>query len=173
MDLISVGFTNYVAAGRVVAIANPASLPVKRLVRQAEEKGLVVDLTSGRKVKAVLGAGHQPRRAGGPPARDHRGARQPGRVPGPGRAPGGRTCLKPPRAYPRPRRSGRPAPARQPGLLIVLSGPSGVGKDVALNLMRAQGFSLQFVVTTTSRPPRPGEVEGRDYNFVSASASSR
>ena len=48
------GFTNYVAAGRVVAIANPASLPVKRLVRQAEEKGLVVDLTSGRKVKAVL-----------------------------------------------------------------------------------------------------------------------
>lgn len=57
----------------------------------------------------------------------------------------------------------RPAP----GLLFVLSGPSGVGKDVALNLMRAQGFSLHFVVTTTSRPPRPGEVEGRDYNFVS------
>jgi guanylate kinase len=55
-----------------------------------------------------------------------------------------------------------------PGLLFVLSGPSGVGKDVALNLMRAQGFSLHFVVTTTSRPPRPGEVEGRDYNFVSS-----
>ena len=54
LDLIAVGFTNYVAAGRIVAIANPASLPVKRLVRQAEEKGLVVDLTSGRKVKAVL-----------------------------------------------------------------------------------------------------------------------
>ncbi len=54
-----------------------------------------------------------------------------------------------------------------PGLLIVLSGPSGVGKDVALNLMRAQGFSLHFVVTTTTRAPRPGEVEGRDYNFVS------
>lgn len=54
MDLIPVGFTNYVSASRVVAIANPGSLPVKRLVRQAEEKGLVVDLTSGRKVKAVL-----------------------------------------------------------------------------------------------------------------------
>lgn len=60
-----------------------------------------------------------------------------------------------------------PSATPQPGLLIVLSGPSGVGKDVALNLMRAQGFALQFVVTTTSRPARPGEVEGRDYHFVS------
>jgi guanylate kinase len=60
-----------------------------------------------------------------------------------------------------------PGATPAPGLLFVLSGPSGVGKDVALNLMRAQGFSLHFVVTTTSRPPRPGEVEGRDYNFVS------
>jgi len=54
-----------------------------------------------------------------------------------------------------------------PGILFVLSGPSGVGKDVALNLMKAQGFSLHFVVTVTSRPPRPGEVDGRDYHFVS------
>jgi extracellular matrix regulatory protein A len=53
-DLIPVGFANYVSASRLVAIANPASLPIKRLIRQAEEKGLVVDLTSGRKVKAVL-----------------------------------------------------------------------------------------------------------------------
>ena len=60
-----------------------------------------------------------------------------------------------------------PSATPLPGLLFVLSGPSGVGKDVALNLMRAQGFALHFVVTTTSRPPRPGEVEGRDYNFVS------
>ena len=60
-----------------------------------------------------------------------------------------------------------PGATPPPGLLFVLSGPSGVGKDVALNLMRAQGFSLHFVVTTTSRPPRPGEVEGRDYHFVS------
>ncbi len=60
-----------------------------------------------------------------------------------------------------------PGATPPPGLLIVLSGPSGVGKDVALNLMRAQGFSLHFVVTTTSRPSRPGEVDRRDYNFVS------
>lgn len=54
MELFPVGFDNYVAASRLVAIANPASLPVKRMVRQAQEKGMVVDLTSGRKVKAVL-----------------------------------------------------------------------------------------------------------------------
>lgn len=52
--LIHVGFDSYVASGRIVAIANPGSLPVKRLVRQAEERGQLVDLTSGRKVKAVL-----------------------------------------------------------------------------------------------------------------------
>jgi hypothetical protein len=52
--LIPVGFDCYVAAGRIVAVANPGSLPIKRLVRQAEERGQLVDLTSGRKVKAVL-----------------------------------------------------------------------------------------------------------------------
>jgi regulator of extracellular matrix RemA (YlzA/DUF370 family) len=54
MDLIPVGFANYVSASRLVAIANPASRTIKRLIAHAEEKGLVVDLTSGRKVKAVL-----------------------------------------------------------------------------------------------------------------------
>lgn len=54
-----------------------------------------------------------------------------------------------------------------PGILFVLSGPSGVGKDVALKLMQTQGFSIHFVVTVTSRPPRPGEIDGRDYHFVS------
>ncbi|HEX7555286.1 MAG TPA: guanylate kinase [Leptolinea sp.] len=51
-------------------------------------------------------------------------------------------------------------------LLIVLSGPSGVGKDAVLNEMKARMLPFHFVVTTTSRKPRPGEVEGVDYNFV-------
>ncbi|HUS94821.1 MAG TPA: guanylate kinase [Patescibacteria group bacterium] len=52
-------------------------------------------------------------------------------------------------------------------LLIVISGPSGVGKDaVAKELLRSRD-SLSFVVTATSRPPRPGEVPGRDYIFFS------
>jgi len=58
---------------------------------------------------------------------------------------------------------GRPA---QP-LLVVLSGPSGVGKDSILMRMRDIGFPFHFVVTATSRARRPGERDGYDYHFVS------
>lgn len=51
-------------------------------------------------------------------------------------------------------------------LLVVLSGPSGVGKDSVLMRMRELGFPFHFVVTFNSRPQRPGEVEGIDYHFV-------
>ncbi len=51
-------------------------------------------------------------------------------------------------------------------LLVVISGPSGVGKDAVLNEMKARMLPFHFVVTTTSRKPRPGEVEGVDYNFI-------
>lgn len=56
--------------------------------------------------------------------------------------------------------------ARQP-LLIVVSGPSGVGKDTVLDRMKERGLPFHFVVTATSRPQRPNEVEGKDYFFVS------
>ena len=52
-------------------------------------------------------------------------------------------------------------------LLIVISGPSGVGKDAVLLRMKERGLPLHFVVTATSRARRPGEVEGQDYIFVS------
>lgn len=52
-------------------------------------------------------------------------------------------------------------------LLVVLSGPSGVGKDAVLMRMRELGFPFHFVVTATSRPQRPGEIAGFDYHFVS------
>jgi guanylate kinase len=51
-------------------------------------------------------------------------------------------------------------------LLVVLSGPSGVGKDSILMRMREIGFPFHFVVTATSRPIRPGERPGYDYHFV-------
>lgn len=51
-------------------------------------------------------------------------------------------------------------------LLVVLSGPSGVGKDTVLMRMRELGFPFHFVVTATSRPIRPGEREDFDYHFV-------
>jgi guanylate kinase len=56
---------------------------------------------------------------------------------------------------------------RQP-LLVVLSGPSGVGKDTVLQRMKERRLPFHFVVTATTRAPRPGEVHGRDYFFVSS-----
>jgi guanylate kinase len=53
-------------------------------------------------------------------------------------------------------------------LLVVISGPSGVGKDTTLAHMRELGYPFHFVVTATTRPQRPGEVHGQDYYFVSA-----
>ncbi|MBN1921370.1 MAG: guanylate kinase [Anaerolineae bacterium] len=52
-------------------------------------------------------------------------------------------------------------------IVIVISGPSGVGKDSVLQELQARGYPFHFVVTVTSRPPRPQEVHGVDYVFVS------
>lgn len=52
-------------------------------------------------------------------------------------------------------------------LLVVLSGPSGVGKDSVLMRMRELGFPFHFVVTATDRAQRPGEINGVDYHFLS------
>jgi guanylate kinase len=52
-------------------------------------------------------------------------------------------------------------------LLIVISGPSGVGKDAVLGRMKERGLDIHFVVTATTRPRREAEVDGRDYLFVS------
>jgi guanylate kinase len=50
-------------------------------------------------------------------------------------------------------------------LLIVVSGTSGVGKDAVLKALRRRNLPLHFVITATSRPPRPDEVDGKDYFF--------
>lgn len=55
-------------------------------------------------------------------------------------------------------------------LLIVLSGAAGSGKDSVLRRMKERGVPFHFVVTATSRPPRAGEVDGRDYIFLSEAA---
>lgn len=52
-------------------------------------------------------------------------------------------------------------------LLIVISGPSGVGKDATLEVLKQTGHPFHFVVTATTRPIRPAEVDGVDYHFVS------
>jgi guanylate kinase len=51
-------------------------------------------------------------------------------------------------------------------LLVVLSGPSGVGKDTVIQRMKERKLSFHFVVTATTRPKRADETEGVDYFFV-------
>lgn len=52
------------------------------------------------------------------------------------------------------------------GKLIVISGPSGVGKSTVVSGVMAQCDTLQFSVSATTRPMRPGEVDGKNYYFV-------
>jgi guanylate kinase len=58
-------------------------------------------------------------------------------------------------------------PIKPEPLLIVISGPSGVGKDSVLIRMKEMSLPFHFVITATTRLPRPGEEEGVDYFFIS------
>jgi guanylate kinase len=60
-----------------------------------------------------------------------------------------------------------------PSLLVVLTGPSGVGKDVTLQRMDERGIPFHYVVTATTRARRPGEVEGLHYHFKSRAEFER
>lgn len=51
-------------------------------------------------------------------------------------------------------------------LMVVISGPSGVGKDAVVKRMKERGYPFHFVVTATTRPPRSGEQHGVDYFFM-------
>ncbi len=62
--------------------------------------------------------------------------------------------------------------AHQP-LLIVVSGQAGVGKDSLIQRMKERGYPVHFVITATDRAPRPGEVHGRDYFFLTTDEFKR
>ena len=59
--------------------------------------------------------------------------------------------------------------SREEGKLLIISGPSGAGKSTVLSLLADSPLPFQFSISATTRSPREGEVEGRDYFFLSNS----
>ena len=54
MKLINVGFGNIVSAQKIVAIVSPESAPIKRIIQEARERGVLIDATYGRRTRAVI-----------------------------------------------------------------------------------------------------------------------
>jgi len=54
VELVHIGFDNFVAINRIVAIASPNSTTIKRAMQEAKDRGLLIDVTHGRKTKAVI-----------------------------------------------------------------------------------------------------------------------
>ena len=54
MKLINIGFGNMVAAGRLLAVVSPDSAPIKRVIQEARDRGMLIDASYGRKTRSVL-----------------------------------------------------------------------------------------------------------------------
>jgi regulator of extracellular matrix RemA (YlzA/DUF370 family) len=54
IDLVHVGFDNYLAVDRIIAIASPTSTNIKRAIKEAIAKGVLIDMTHGRKTRAAI-----------------------------------------------------------------------------------------------------------------------
>lgn len=53
-ELVHIGFGNIIAMNRVIGIISPNSAPIKRLIQEGKNKGIIIDMTSGRRTKAVI-----------------------------------------------------------------------------------------------------------------------
>jgi regulator of extracellular matrix RemA (YlzA/DUF370 family) len=54
IKLINIGFGNIVSANRIVAIVSPESAPIKRIIQEARDRGMLIDATYGRRTRAVI-----------------------------------------------------------------------------------------------------------------------
>ena len=115
IKLINIGFGNIVSAQRVVTIIGPESAPIKRIIQDGRDKGVVIDATYGRRTRSVLEKEE--------------------------------TMNKP------------------QGILLVLSGPSGAGKGTICGRLLEKRDHMAYSVSCTTREPRKGEVDGKNYFF--------
>ena len=58
IKLINIGFGNIVSANRIIAIVSPESAPIKRMIQEARDKGILIDATYGRRTRAVIITGN-------------------------------------------------------------------------------------------------------------------
>lgn len=54
MRLINIGFGNMVSSSRLIAIVSPESAPIKRIIQEARDRGMLIDATYGRRTRAVI-----------------------------------------------------------------------------------------------------------------------
>ena len=137
MKLISIGFGSTVCAERILAVIAPESAPIKRLIQEARERGMLIDASFGRKTKSVLlmDTDHVILASVSPEILSAR-------------------------------MEEKPEPEEMDRKLFVVSGPSGVGKNTLLNAVIDRSENVRYSVSATSRPIRPGEVDGKSYYFV-------
>ena len=143
MKLINIGFGNMVSAGRVVAVVSPDSAPVKRLVKEARERGMLIDASYGRSGRCLSWT---PIMSCCPPFSPKRWQAAP-----PGR-----------RAEHQWRKKHLMANDK---FLFVVSGAAGTGKDSVVKALREAHPEIEKTVSATTRTPRPGEQEGVDYYY--------
>ena len=142
MKFINIGFGNMVSATRLVAIVSPESAPIRRIITKAKESNMLVDAPYGRRRRSVLISDS-----------DHviLSPIQPETSPT-GSAP----------IWRRKRRKRM----NKRGTLFVVTGPSGAGKGTVLKKVMAATDHLYFSISATTRAPRPGEIHGVHYHFI-------
>ena len=142
MQLVNIGFGNLVSVGRLIAVVSPDSAPIKRLIQESRDRGMLIDATYGRKTAAVLVMDRPAGGEAGPP---------PGPVGG-GFHAGGDLILE------------------KQGKIFILSGPSGSGKGTVLKSAMREHPDMFLSVSATTRGPRQGEIDGVHYHFISDDA---
>lgn len=129
-----------VSASRLVAIVSPESAPIKRIIQDARERGTLIDATYGR--RTPCGDHHRFR---------HVSSRQ-------------SSLRRWQTDWTTKTRMWTMNNTR--GLLVVVSGPSGVGKGTIMRPFMERNQNVKYSVSATTRAPREGEIDGVNYHFV-------